>query len=241
MDAFDNGTAIKEFTTYVQYSDNLINYRFVELHEYELMEIISYGSLIVCDFDIFLKACDKKNVNPKDIISKVFNLYHENELYENANAVKLSLEENENQFKKIEMGGRALKNTYTRRYNREEFDLVSEELINIIEQNFDRACIPLFYNNKSSFGDIDIIVDIKCVDGELFDGKYIRKFIENRFSPNEIFNNSNTWSFDYKEVQVDLICVVPEDFDSNYHYLGWNDLGNLIGRLAHRFSGESEI
>lgn len=30
------------------------------------------------------------------------------------------------------------------------------------------------------------------------------------------------------------MCVDGEDFNSNYHYLGFNDLGNYIGRIAHR-------
>lgn len=129
------------------------------------------------------------------------------------------------------MGGRALKSVETRRYSREEFDRVSKELIDILQLRFDRASVPLFYNNKETFGDIDIIVDTKCTSTLNFDDS-IRKFIENRFKPNEIFHNGNAFSFDYKEVQVDLICVKPEDFDSNYHYLAFNDLGNFIGRLA---------
>jgi len=130
------------------------------------------------------------------------------------------------------MGGLALKNTFTRRYSREEFDTVSKELIDIIEGVFDNASIPLFFNKKETFGDIDIIVDIRCTKDSVFDGEFIRGFIERQFNPNEIFHNGNSWSFDYKEVQVDLICVRPEDFDSNYHYLAFNDLGNFIGRLA---------
>jgi hypothetical protein len=60
----------------------------------------------------------------------------------------------------------------------------------------------------------------------------IRAFVERTFKPTEIFSNGNAISFDYKEVQVDLICVPEKDFMSNYHYLAYNDLGNFIGRLA---------
>tara|TARA_R110000824_G_scaffold291588_4_gene480108 strand:+ start:8517 stop:9557 length:1041 start_codon:yes stop_codon:yes gene_type:complete len=130
------------------------------------------------------------------------------------------------------MGGRALKSVETRRYSREEFDTVSKELIDTLQRKFDRATIPLFYNNKETFGDIDIIVDTKGTSLLNLGGQSIRNFIENEFNPNEIFHNGNAFSFDYKEVQVDLICVNSEDFDSNYHYLAFNDLGNFIGRLA---------
>lgn len=63
---------------------------------------------------------------------------------------------------------------------------------------------------------------------------YIRDYIEKTFKPTEIFHNGNCYSFDYKEVQVDFMTVASEDFDSNYHYLAFNDLGNYIGRIAHR-------
>ena len=57
-------------------------------------------------------------------------------------------------------------------------------------------------------------------------------YIDVTFKPNEIFHNGNAWSFDYKELQVDFITCNDDDFDSNYHYLAFNDLGNFIGRLA---------
>jgi len=127
------------------------------------------------------------------------------------------------------MGGRALKNTFTRRYSKVEFETVSKELIDIIEKTFVKAATPLYYHNKETFGDIDIIVRVHPDSMGA-----VRPFIEKTFKPNEIFHNGNCYSFDYKEVQVDFMCVSGEDFDSNYHYLAYNDLGNYIGRIAHR-------
>jgi len=135
------------------------------------------------------------------------------------------------------MGGRALKNTFTRRYTKEEFDSVSKELVETLELTFNRAATPLFYHNKETFGDIDIIVDMgdKRNRGDVqYGGAFVRTYIEKTFKPNEIFHNGNCYSFDYKEVQVDFMCVPSEDYDSNYHYLAFNDLGNYIGRIAHR-------
>ena len=94
--------------------------------------------------------------------------------------------------------------------------------------------MPLFYSSKESFGDIDIIV-VENVNINVHD------YITQTFKPNEIFHNGNCWSFDYKEVQVDFITVKSEHFDSNYHYLAFNDLGNFIGALAHSIKGEIEI
>lgn len=102
-------------------------------------------------------------------------------------------------------------------------------MVDRIEQTFNRAATPLFYHNKETFGDIDVIVDIG--GREDLD---IRNYLSVYFDPTEIFHNGNCYSFDHKEVQVDFMCVKSEDFDSNYHYLAFNDLGNYIGRIAHR-------
>jgi hypothetical protein len=127
------------------------------------------------------------------------------------------------------MGGRALKNTTTRRYERIEFEEISKELIDTLSKKFKKVTMPLFYKNKETFGDADILVSMEGYDKD-FD---IRDYITTVFEPNEIFHNGTCWSFDYKELQVDIITCEPEHFDSNAMYLSYNDLGNFIGRLAH--------
>jgi hypothetical protein len=132
------------------------------------------------------------------------------------------------------LGGLALKNTVTRRYERAEFDIISKELLEILSTHFPRVAMPLFYKNKLSFGDADIVV----AEGKGITGSELRTLINDVFKPNEIFHNGNCWSFDYKELQVDLITTEPENFDALLMYLSYNDLGNFIGRLANGFSGE---
>jgi hypothetical protein len=127
------------------------------------------------------------------------------------------------------MGGLALKNTSTRRYERKEFDVISVELLDILKKDFKRVAMPLFYKNKMSFGDADLIVSMEDFN------KNVREYITDTFKPNEIFHNGNCYSFDYKELQVDLITLAPEHFDSNEMYLSYNDLGNFIGRIAQGF------
>lgn len=61
----------------------------------------------------------------------------------------------------------------------------------------------------------------------------MEEFIKTEFKPNEIFHNGNCWTFDYKEVQVDLIMSSGEHFYNHFFYMSYNDLGNFIGRLAH--------
>lgn len=127
------------------------------------------------------------------------------------------------------MGGLALKTAHTRRYERAEFDIISVELLNTLRQTFKRVAMPLFYKNKKSFGDADLIVSMEGFNGN------VRDYITNTFNPTEIFHNGNCYSFDYKELQVDLITLAPEHFDSNEMYLSYNDLGNFIGRIAQGF------
>lgn len=127
------------------------------------------------------------------------------------------------------MGGLALKNTPTRRYERAEFDVISVELIEILQRDFKKVSMPLFYKNKKSFGDADILVANTM-------GYNMRDYITEVFKPNEIFHNGNCYSFDYKELQVDIISVpTKEEFDTNKMYLSYNDLGNFIGRIAQGF------
>lgn len=127
------------------------------------------------------------------------------------------------------MGGLALKNTVTRRYERAEFDIIAKELLDILKKDFKRVAMPLFYKNKKSFGDADILIS---TEGFVFN---INDYITTTFQPNEIFHNGNCYSFDYKELQVDIITVSAEDFDTNQMYLSYNDLGNFIGRIAQGF------
>lgn len=127
------------------------------------------------------------------------------------------------------MGGLALKNTPTRRYERAEFDVISVELLDILKKDFKRVAMPLFYKNKNSFGDADIIVSMEDFKGN------VRDYIIETFKPNEIFYNGNCYSFDYKELQIDVITLAAEHFDSNEMYLSYNDLGNFIGRIAQGF------
>ena len=127
------------------------------------------------------------------------------------------------------MGGLALKNTPTRRYERAEFETLTNELTATLRKTFKRVEMPLFYRKKESFGDADYILSMDGFDGNM------REYITETFSPNEIFHNGNCWTFDYHQLQVDLITVSGAHFDSNYNYLSYNDLGNYIGKIAHGF------
>jgi len=126
------------------------------------------------------------------------------------------------------MGGLALKNAVTRRYQKDEFLRLKEEVFDMLDFYVERIDMPRYYNNKADFGDMDIVAVIK--PEYTFE---LKNYIQEVFKPTEIFKNSNCHSFDYKECQIDLITTSKEKFDSLLNYLNFNDLGNLLGRLAH--------
>lgn len=126
------------------------------------------------------------------------------------------------------MGGNALKTVTTRRYEREEYEALCTEVQDkICNYGYWNFVIPA-YKNKPSFGDMDILVDSQ-VDAHAL--------ITEAFSDHgarEIVANGNVYSFDYKEFQIDLIKTSLEDVGTSLRYFAFNDLGNLLGRVAHK-------
>lgn len=83
------------------------------------------------------------------------------------------------------------------------------------------------YKNKQDFGDLDILVDSEALPSNWVD------IIQQVFKPREMVKNSNVLSFEYRQLQVDLIVTDPSEMMTSYCYFAFNDLGNLLGRVAH--------
>jgi hypothetical protein len=128
------------------------------------------------------------------------------------------------------MGGNALRKVNTRRVNSVEFVAISNRVRNqlkAVSSVLDAYVVPA-YNSKESFGDVDVLVlvesnaDLKAIAVELF-------------NPTELRKNGNVLSFDVEQVQVDLIYTTdPSEYQFSSFYFAYNDLGNFIGRTAHR-------
>lgn len=127
------------------------------------------------------------------------------------------------------MGGNALKTTTCRIESINEFEKLVKDIIGIlrIELAWDATVIP-WYRTKSSFGDVDIIVNSSTAGSNWID------IIKKRFQPRECVRNGPVFSFEYKDFQVDLIQSPAEEFNFALNYFAWNDLGNFIGRTSHR-------
>lgn len=126
------------------------------------------------------------------------------------------------------MGGSAL-SFETRRVKRDEYDMIVDTIKRIIKRSgidvSQISDIP-FYREKESFGDIDFLI--------VSDEPNRRDWISRLFTPKEIYHNTNVYSFDYKDVQIDFIFTSLESYQPSIHYFSYNDLGNLIGRIAHK-------
>jgi len=129
------------------------------------------------------------------------------------------------------MGGNALKNIETRRYVRDEYERIAKAVLEKLNpvRCIDRAIDIPAYRTKETFGDLDILYSTNT------DTPLSVEQIEAVFSPDEIVRNTNVISFNYEELQVDLIHSPRNCFDYALSYFSWNDTGNLIGRIAHKF------
>lgn len=125
------------------------------------------------------------------------------------------------------MGGNAFDNL--RRLERQEFDGYVEEMSNILSEKFNKYAPILFYREKESFGDLDILVQKPKLDRKEFE-EWLRGKGVNEFSYNQDFI-----SFKYKDFQTDLIFVPEDSYETAYFYYSYNDLNNLVGRVAHKF------
>lgn len=130
------------------------------------------------------------------------------------------------------MGGNALKNTVTRRHDKDEFDAKTIKIISRLNQygHFYRKDVIQAYREKDTFGDLDILYstfDDRCLDVD----SVKQMFPESK----EIARNTSVISLEYEELQVDLIWSAQHLIDYASSYFSFNDLGNLIGKTAHRF------
>jgi hypothetical protein len=127
------------------------------------------------------------------------------------------------------MGGQALKNTYTRRYSKEEYVRLEDTVQTRLKSLGIKSRVPKSFGAKSTFGDLDVLIL-----AESLNNRDMRDIIEDHFAPNEIYHNTSVYSFDYKEFQIDFILVKTKYWDTSYNYYSYNDLGNLIGRISYQ-------
>lgn len=89
-----------------------------------------------------------------------------------------------------------------------------------------------FYNNKESFGDLDIVLNKKYLKenwAEILIGEF--ELIKGNYS-----KNSDVLSLCYDELQIDLIMAKDNEYETSLVYYSYQDMNNLIRRLAKKLS-----
>lgn len=121
----------------------------------------------------------------------------------------------------------------TRRVSRPEFLEIRDEVIDALEiavnsvlNGSTRINSLLAYRSKETFGDLDVLVESRAGSSIIW-----KDLLSRTFAPTEIVQNSNVYSFDYKQFQIDIILCNSDDYESSFNYFSWNDLGNLMGRV----------
>jgi len=138
------------------------------------------------------------------------------------------------------MGGGALKklpkDKQTRRYNKDEFDSLATKLLPKVKDVFNtEVTLVESYKDKQTFGDMDILV-LNNGLGIDFENNIdfvnqLKEIVVEEFGANQTHKNGNVLSFDYERLQIDLILVDKENWESSNIFYKWGDLGNFMGKL----------
>ncbi|MDF1661303.1 MAG: hypothetical protein P1V97_06005 [Planctomycetota bacterium] len=128
------------------------------------------------------------------------------------------------------MGGNLFK---LGRLPRSEYLVIEAELREYLDKKFgENYKIPRYYGDKSDFGDADILLssainnDWRALQAEILKDLHITDSI----------SQQRLLSTNYRQFQVDFFFVVEDCFESTYHFLCFNDLGNLLGKIFRRFN-----
>jgi hypothetical protein len=90
--------------------------------------------------------------------------------------------------------------------------------------------IPRYYGDKPDFGDMDIIVPTRP------DWDRVRLEIAADLGVTQVKSVGRVFSIAFEGLQTDFFAVPARFVDSTFHYMSFNDLGNLLGRICRRFN-----
>lgn len=128
------------------------------------------------------------------------------------------------------MGGNAIQNV--RRYEAVEYFPLVDDVLGKLRSLFPghRVEVLKAFRQKESFGDMDVLLESFG-----FEGINWRSLLVEHFQTRQVNSNGGVHSFEYKDFQIDLNLILPHNFDTSMSYFAWNDLGNFMGRVAHKF------
>jgi hypothetical protein len=90
--------------------------------------------------------------------------------------------------------------------------------------------IPRYYGDKPDFGDMDVIVPTRP------DWDRVRLEIAADLGVTQVKYTGRVFSIVFEGLQTDFFAVPARFVESTFHYMSFNDLGNLLGRICRRFN-----
>lgn len=143
------------------------------------------------------------------------------------------------------MGGNALKQFGSKRLNSERFEAFAVELNKVMNEILVSHGVPTqarmipSYKDKEDHGDIDIVVPMAT--RQKLNNEQMMAELASRFGVESLPYKNNgpvvSYGLPLEEggvFQIDLIYTPEEELDFAVSYFAWNDVGNLIGRIAHK-------
>lgn len=122
-----------------------------------------------------------------------------------------------------------MQNYGVERLTKEQYDEVISALT--ITLPYKTAAIPS-YRAKDSFGDCDLLT---IATDEAFENSLSKDFALLGKKRNGSVTSYALKYGNFPPFQFDLIKAKEDSYEFNYNYLSYNDLGNLIGRVAAAF------
>lgn len=116
----------------------------------------------------------------------------------------------------------------TKRISRADFITYSQHVYDILDKNNIEHFSPLYYDDKETFGDLDIIVKKPFGEKEIFN---LFNIPEKHYKP-----NGHVHSICYKNFQIDFITTKPNKFEITNEYYAWADVSIIIGRLFKKMN-----
>lgn len=127
------------------------------------------------------------------------------------------------------MGGSAMQQYGVERLTKEQYDEVLSALT--VTLPYKTVAIPS-YRAKDSFGDCDLLT---TATDEAFEKSLSKDFMLLGKKKNGSVTSYALKYGSFPPFQFDLIKAKEDSYEFNYNYLSYNDLGNLIGRVAAAF------
>jgi hypothetical protein len=121
------------------------------------------------------------------------------------------------------------------RIGREKYLSIEQDISTYLTQKVgaENYRIPRCYAQKADFGDLDILL---AADSLPQNWRDFQVEIVKELEIDEYKSVGNIFSVMYRGFQVDFFCADAENLEIMYHYLSFNDLGNLLGKIFHRFN-----